>query len=235
MIYNMNSDQILAEWDRIFPERKDNYGILNLDFSIWFPYRNQDAVTFKIGLINNSISDDEDTEDDSKYLYNDTVLNHRYPNKGTLTLSKQSGRKICKTGYPICAPIEEINDYKMLIIQMGIRDEIGTLAFPINVQLSKEAPIGGLDLVLHDWEYPNDEEKSRKMGFDFHTYESVFNKSDGTCYGISQSYILGEPHRGIHEEKEITLNAIPTGRKDLVVVMPKIDIKGQFMNESIFI
>lgn len=167
------------------PDIKDADGILNIDIGIFFDYSNQGIVTLGFGLITDDIKKDEDTEDDVRYLFADTVLNHRYNHKGYITISRRSGKKVSKTGYPIAGPIEELNRYKMLMVMCGIKDKTITVCFPINISLTKDDPIGGIELIIHDWELNS----ADKWGIDmFALFQMEENfglkvlKKDGSYY-----------------------------------------------------
>lgn len=234
---DMRNDDITKEFDRMFPDRKLGDGILNFDLKVLFPYSNQDIVTIKFGVFDDSILNDEETEDDDRYLFTDTTNNHRHPNKTLITVSKKDGRKVCKIGYPICKPIKELNRYKMMVLKVGIKEKTVTLCFPLDIKLTKNNPIGGLAMLLHHWEHTPEllmsEKTTKKMGFDFTTYEckpikhkpnKVYNSGYDTHY---IHYILGCPEWEEMRENDIELIAFKTGREDLAVVTPAIVIKGQ--------
>lgn len=120
-------------------ESVENMGCILLDFGCYFPYSNQDILVFDIAL-ENDISLENNKLPHQK-------LNHRYPNNCYMTISKTYGRKICKAGYPIVAPIEELNKYKMLVITVGVEEKYAKLKFPIEICLDREHPV--CDLIFH--------------------------------------------------------------------------------------
>lgn len=231
---DMRKDRILNEWRRLFSDMQDGYGILNIDIGVYFPYKNQDAVTCKIGLLNDTILNDEDTENDDKYLFTDVIHNHRYKNKGYVTLSKKVGRKICKTGYPIYAPIGVLNNIEMFLMKFGIRNETMMMCFPINIILTEDRPIGGFKLKIHDWEKTWDQNETKNMGFDFTTNWAERDGQYGYLVGGTQRFIVGKPSRGYQMEQDIALKPVTSGRTDLIGFTPAITIKGQ-PTETFFI
>lgn len=82
-------------------------------------------------------------------------LNHRYPNKNYITISKKNGRKISKIGYPFYVDLQD-NDINTnawcLKIEVGFKIGVGfrvdeyilTLFFPIKLHLTEENPVCGL-------------------------------------------------------------------------------------------
>lgn len=122
-------------------------GCIVFDFGCYFPYSNQDVLTFnfKIG---------EEKLEQYK-------CNHRYPNKGYVTISKKMGRKVSKLGYPYFVDLDE-EQIMLLEIEVGIRDNTLHLIFPINVKLTKDKPV--CSLTWHFY-FNND-----KANFDFTSY-----------------------------------------------------------------
>lgn len=106
-------------------------GCIVFDFGCYFPYSNQDILTFnfKIG---------EEKLEQYK-------CNHRYPNNGYVTISKKSGKKISKLGYPYFMDLGE-EQPMLLEIEIGIRDNTLHLTFPLNVKLTKDKPVCSLAL-----------------------------------------------------------------------------------------
>ena len=193
----------LKEWERIFPLKKINDCILNIDIGIFFPYSNSEIIICEFGLINDDILKDEDTEEYDMYLFKDVTYNHRYPNKKYVTLSKKNGRKICKTGYPICLPAHKLNEHKMLILKFGTKTYNKTFCFPISVNITDDKPIGNLKILINV-EY-------ECIGFYFITN--------------NLRYCLGKPIFG-NDSDDINLNIIKTGAEDLILCTTVINIDG---------
>lgn len=114
-------------------ENIEKMGCILFDFGCYFPYNNQDVLVFEIALENDTSIDDD--------ILPHQKLNHRYPNSNYMTISKTYGRKICKAGYPIVAPIEELNKYKTLVITVGVEENTVKLKFPIEVCLDENHPV----------------------------------------------------------------------------------------------
>ena len=114
--------------EEIQTELDNNMGCIIFDLSCYFPYIEQDKLTidFSIGL---------EKCDNIK-------LNHRYPNKRYVTVSKKNGRKLSKMGYPYFCELDK--PIPMLLkINIGFTDEKDTITyiFPVEVELTKEKPV----------------------------------------------------------------------------------------------
>lgn len=124
-------DEIINE---LSAEIKDGKGCIVFDLGCYFPYSNwKDVLSFKFKL---------GAEELEPY-----VLNHRYRNHGYVTISKKSGRKLSKIGYP-CFLELNMTHCILLIIEIGIQDQTVRLAFPIKVTLSQDKPVCGLTFHL---------------------------------------------------------------------------------------
>lgn len=108
-------------------------GCIIFDFGCYFPYSNQNVLTFDFEL-------GEEKLEPYKH-------NHRYPNNRYVTISKKMGRKVSKLGYPFFVDLDE-EQYILLKIKVGIRDETQNLIliFPMNVRLTKDKPVCSLTL-----------------------------------------------------------------------------------------
>lgn len=106
----------------------NNMGCIIFDLSCYFPYLKQDKLTINFS-INSKKCDD-------------IKLNHRYPNKSYVTVSKKNGRKLSKMGYPYFCELDK--PIPMLLqINIGFTDEEDTITyiFPVEVELTKEKPV----------------------------------------------------------------------------------------------
>ena len=106
-------------------------GCIVFDFGCYFPYSNQDILTFNFKL--------------GKEKLEQYKCNHRYPNNGYVTISKKMGRKVSKLGYPYFVDLDE-EHIMLLEIEVGIRKNTVHLIFPIIVTLTKDEPICSLTL-----------------------------------------------------------------------------------------
>lgn len=124
--------------DELQPALDNGLGCIILDFGCYFPYDNQDLLDFSFSIGLNQPTDYK--------------LNHRYPNKNYVTISKKSGRKLSKMGYPYFL---ELGEHPMLLsVTLGVRifneqlqmskDYKLSMVFPIQVNLTKEKPVSAL-------------------------------------------------------------------------------------------
>lgn len=185
-------NEIIDELKRFgFNEKTD--GVLNLDFCVLFPYSNTEVVTFRFALLNDDIVDqigsDLSVADSMDTLaVTDITANHRYPNRAYVTYSKKVGRKICKTGYPIFGPVEELNEYRMLLLEFGIKDQVVYFGFPISVDLTSDKPVGGLDMKIYNFEDTSD---MSEFGIRFCSCEGFKENDPGfdeSCRGVTSGY-----------------------------------------------
>lgn len=111
-------------------EIENNKGCIVFDLGCYFPYSNwKDVLSFKFKLGEEKLEP--------------YVLNHRYPNHGYATISKKSGRKLSKIGYPYFLELN-MTHYILLTIEIGVQEQTMKLIFPVEVTLSKDKPVCGL-------------------------------------------------------------------------------------------
>lgn len=103
---------------------KDDECCILFDFGCYFPYSNNDILTFSFSL-------GEEKLDDYK-------INHRYPNKGYSTISRKYGRNVSKFGYPYIMKLSDQQKPMLLCINIGIKDDVMTLIFPIQTNMTKD-------------------------------------------------------------------------------------------------
>ena len=72
----------------------------------------------------------------------DCKLNHRYPNGNYITISQKRGRRVSKIGYPYVLDMENKNAKLELMLSVWET----TIILPIQLSLSKEAPVCGISL-----------------------------------------------------------------------------------------
>lgn len=107
-------------------------GCVIFDFGCYFPYSNQQDLCFEFSLGMEKISD--------------IKLNHRYPNKDYVTISRKNGRKISKLGYPYFTKLGEF--LAILSVTVGVNNNKGTMLFPIKTLLTEEKSICLLQMHL---------------------------------------------------------------------------------------
>ena len=223
------------EIKRFYPDMKEDFGIFNLDINCFFPYSNQEVLTLGAGLFNSTLLNlelaiiyDDDITRLRDLMFKDVILNHRYPNHQWVSLSKKSGNRRCKTGYPICGPIEELNRYDLLAVNLGIEDENFFCFFPLELKLSSDKPVGCLKLRIHHFEKSYDEEAFKNFGFDFFTMKIVsseIGKSERA--GKEILYYWGKPmFRKLSEGTRLEIEELSEDDR-IFSFNPKITIPGQ--------
>lgn len=125
----MNREIITNELDEKIKKGK---GCIVFDFGCYFPFQNQYDLVFDF-----SVGMDE---------LIDKKRNHRYPNKGYVTLSKKIGRKVSKIGYPYFVDFN--NSHMLLALKVGYKRNYVQILFPLLLSLSKETPVCGLKLLF---------------------------------------------------------------------------------------
>lgn len=121
--------------DELSDKIKEGRGCIVFDFGCYFPYSNwKDILTFKFEL---------GAEKLDSYK-----LNHRYPNSGYATISKKTGRKLSKIGYPYFCELN-VTHHTLLAIEFGIMSETVKLIFPIDFSLTDDLPVCGLTFHLN--------------------------------------------------------------------------------------
>lgn len=101
------------------------------DFGCYFPYSNPEILTFNFSL--------------GEEKFDDYKLNHRYPNRGYQTISKKTGRKVSKLGYPYIMKLNKQGSM-LLCVNVGIKDEVIHMVFPVQTHMTKEKPVCGLTM-----------------------------------------------------------------------------------------
>lgn len=117
-------------------EDLNNKGCVLLDAAVYFPYANQEDVTFDVALVEDIC---EEPVLDSIFG-SDIKYNHRYPNHGYSTVSKKYGRKVCPIGYPVVNDIEKLNEMEYLACRFGIKGQYLIFFIPISIKLSEDKP-----------------------------------------------------------------------------------------------
>lgn len=157
-------------------EIKNGKGCIVLDFACYFPYANQDSLEFKFKL------GEEELE---PYKHN-----HRFPNKGYVTISKKMGRRVSKLGYPVFVDLNE-RCFIVLGIEFGVRGKRTVkLIFPVNVKLTKDKPVCNLSLRFNFDELTFEFGSYREDGEGFHR-ETVWTNDE--TYEYENAVILSPP------------------------------------------
>ena len=113
-------------------ELKENECCIVFDFGCYFPYENSEILSFsfKWGLEE----------------YEDIKLNKRYINKKCITISKKYDRKISKIGYPIIMKLNQQCKISLIQINIGIKENVINLIFPLSINMTKDKPYCKLSL-----------------------------------------------------------------------------------------
>jgi len=150
------------------------------DFGCYFPYSNPEILTFGFSL--------------GEEQFDDYKINHRYPNRYYQTISKKSGRKVSKLGYPYIMKLDEQGPMR-LCIKVGLKEQYISLIFPINTTMTKEKPICALSL-----HYNFDENKFSFIsygkvdnGWAMHRWYSHDIEDNKKC---ENDKVLNKPHKG---------------------------------------
>lgn len=115
---------------------KEDECCIVFDFGCYFPYEDADHLFF-------------DFEFDGQ-IFNDKVINHRYPNKSYQTITKKYGRRLSKVGYPYIFKLDN-QRLKMLHVKIGLqaeglKEQHITLNIPIETHMTKDKPACALTL-----------------------------------------------------------------------------------------
>ena len=115
---------------------KEDECCIVFDFGCYFPYEDADHLFF-------------DFEFDEQ-IFNDKVINHRYPNKSYQTITKKYGRRLSKVGYPYIFKLDN-QKLKMLHVKIGLqaeglKEQHITLNIPIETHMTKDKPACALTL-----------------------------------------------------------------------------------------
>lgn len=144
---NLGKEEFCREIERFAPNGQALSGMINLDIAVFGDNFTVTAALWKHPCDTELFREALDT---AGVFYSDIKNNYRYPNKNWKTLSKRSGRKVCKTGYPVYGTVEELNQYKYLAIKLGNSEHWGDkyayLLFRIDIELTKDNPVSGLDI-----------------------------------------------------------------------------------------
>ena len=148
---------IMSEAGRFRPEGMEDAGLLNIDLSVYPRNLTCSFVLYKEECTKEMFCETLCGGDPG--YYKDIVLNHRYPNKNYNTLSKKEGRKVCKTGYPVFGDVEDLNQYKYLVVKVTVPDDekwkdeddeqiYVYLIFKLDLKLTKADPVHCLEIMV---------------------------------------------------------------------------------------
>ena len=126
-------------------------GLLNVIFSMYFPYSNSVSIKvlpqmynpFEEGYVNklnetsleNFFTNAMDEFFDARQIYSTT--RSMYLNRAYLTLVKKQKNKKCKYGFPIEVSLDDKNEYKYLGFIIEIEEQRIYISVPINLLLTK--------------------------------------------------------------------------------------------------
>lgn len=170
---------------------KEDECCIVFDLACYFPYSNQEILTFDFSL--------------GMEEFTDYKRNHRYPNVGYETISKKYGKRVSKLGYPYIMKLDN-QAPMLLVVKVGIKEECMSLVFPVQTSMTKEQPVCGLTM-----RYMFDESK-----FSFITYKKAedgcgwnvyrwFNHEIGEDAKQPNDVVLNPPHLVGSNEKKATI------------------------------
>ena len=115
---------------------KEDECCIVFDFGCYYPYEDAEHLFF-------------DFEFDGQ-IFNDKVINHRYPNKSYQIITKKYGRRLSKIGYPYIFKLDK-QGLKMLHIKVGLQaegleEQHITLNIPVETHMTKDKPVCALTL-----------------------------------------------------------------------------------------
>lgn len=129
----MHGEQIINE----LKEEIDNgKGCIVFDLACFYSYFDAECLIFDFEIEQNG---------ETKKI-DDYKLNHRYPNKNYFTISKKTGKRVSKIGYPYFVDINKPLNFtlKIIIGNRALEDpemyQTMTFWFPVSVTLTKETP-----------------------------------------------------------------------------------------------
>ena len=188
------------ELKRLSPDL--NFGLLNIEIGILFPFSNQDEFECDFMLTDLDIFSTKNTLEELKHKYHpytDYILDHRYPNPDWITLTRIVGRKKSRIGYPLIAPIDEINSYKTFILRLN---KEFYFYFPIYINLSEKTLFSAFRIRVHGF-HPHNEtvsidffvyEPLSDYGFMPHTYVTDHSLFDRDTHIVRLHAALGDEH-----------------------------------------
>ncbi len=196
------------ELNRFSPDL--NYGLLNVDIGVLFPFRNQDEFLCDFMLADFDILSIKNTLDELKHNYQpytDFVLDHRYRNHDWITLSRKIGRKKSRIGYPLISPIDEINKYKTFVLRLNNQFYF---YFPIYVNLSEKTPFSSFQIRVHGFD------DNKTVGIDFIVFEPMSDHglrqhtyiTDHSLFDVDQHVIRLHAAQGSEECRSIAFQPI---------------------------
>lgn len=231
---DMFAKDIVKEIKRFAPADNEQYGVVNLDVAVLFPFENQEMVKCNIGVISEDALKEEKANnceiDTKSLLFTDTCLNHRYANFGYLTLSKKQGRKVCKIGYPVISSIKSLNNIRQIVLQVGtVNGNALTLRIPVSIKLTNEKSVCGLNIVVHGLDIPS------LFGIELTSEESVMDEV-GVYGGVAHHYYIGDSFYKDEIENSIKLKPCDTKSNSKAIIYDtKVELYSQSPNESLFL
>lgn len=231
---DMFTKDIVNEIKRFASADNEQYGVVNLDVAVLFPFKNQEMVKCNIGVISEDLLKEEQVNnceiDTKPLLFTDTCLNHRYENFGYLTLSRKQGRKVCKIGYPVIGSIKSLNNIRQIVLQVGtVNGNALTLRIPVSIKLTNEKSVCGLNIVVHGLDIPS------LFGIELTSEESVMDEV-GVYGGVAHHYYIGDSFYKDEIENSIELKPCDTKSNSKAIIYDtKVELYSQSPNESLFL
>ena len=139
-MYGVN---VLRDVERVEGNKmKDGYGFICVDLGIFTPLKDQSKTSASIIFYKEMPSAQylSDINYSEKEVTDDSIMNHRYPNKGYLTLSKRNGKKVSKSGYAVVDTIDALNQYQYISITVKNGCSVKIHIMPMSVKLTKSKP-----------------------------------------------------------------------------------------------
>lgn len=151
---------------------KENECCVVFDFRCFFPYIDYENLTFNFKL--------------GSEIIDDYKVNTRYPNKCLKTITKKYGKKLSKIGYPYIMNLDNETDKLCLLeINVGIKDKVMHLIFPLQFKFTKENRIAKVCFQF-DFENPK---------FYFYTNDVMYVNSEPEDEFKNDYFVLRSPER----------------------------------------
>ena len=196
----MRRTNYISEYERLINETlQDGKGVVDIDLSLHYPFFPHD-ITLGIGLLENNIHITLDDIEENKldtYLFNDTVINHRFPNKDYFTLSRKVNKRVSASGYPVYAEIETINKYKYILIKVGEEQKAVYYEFPISYTLTKDNPIATASIMIFS---------DQQITWKYHTIEIDTAETTGDKNSAIQHRYHGGKYLSIRQKQDEETN-----------------------------
>ena len=193
---------------------KEGTGVILLDIGYLFPYANQEDLCTDFYLT--------DRYEQPEINHNgitlgsiclrcadkELVRNHRYPNRGYVTLSSKVGRKVSREGCYLTAPADVMNRMKFLSVSYGFGEEMLQMIIPVSIRLSSDKPYVCMSVRINLREPLRPElriisnEFTKESSIVMHTYDTDCEKA-GECTPLYADPEKSEKYEKVVFETEI--------------------------------